>query len=90
MQLPGLMNPDGIRDYISGLLPVTEILEAMRSGFGKNVRPVICGFRPKAYWLCGPSHLIHPTWGTTTFRRALPLPYQISSVFHFLKAALMS
>lgn len=46
MQLPGLMNPDGIRDYISGLLPVTEILEAMRSGFGKNVRPVICGFRP--------------------------------------------
>lgn len=43
MPLLGLMNPDGIRDYISGLLLGTEIQEATKSGFGQNVTPVICG-----------------------------------------------
>lgn len=43
MPLLGLMDPDGIRDYISGLLLGTEIQEAMQSGFGKNVKPLICG-----------------------------------------------
>lgn len=43
MPLLGLMNPDGIRDYISGLLLGTEIQEAINSGFGQDVTPVICG-----------------------------------------------
>ena len=43
MPLLGLMNPDGIRDYISGLLLGTEIREAINSGFGQDVIPVICG-----------------------------------------------
>ena len=43
MPLLGLMNPDGIRDYISGLLLGTEIQEALNSGFGRDVTPVICG-----------------------------------------------
>lgn len=43
MPLLELMNPDSIRDYISGLLLGTEILEAVKSGFGSNVVPVICG-----------------------------------------------
>lgn len=43
MPLLELMNPDSIRDYISGLLLGTEILEAVKSGFGSDVVPVICG-----------------------------------------------
>lgn len=43
MPLLGLMNPDGIRDYISGLLLGTEIHEAINSGFGQDVTPVVCG-----------------------------------------------
>ena len=43
MPLLGLMHPDGIRDYISGLLLGTEIQEAMKSGYGLNGTPVICG-----------------------------------------------
>jgi 2-dehydro-3-deoxygalactonokinase len=43
MPLLGQMNPDSIRDYISGLLLGTEIQEAVKSGFGSNVVPVICG-----------------------------------------------
>ena len=43
MPLLGLMNPEGIRDYISGLLLGTEIQEAIKSGFGDNVTPKICG-----------------------------------------------
>ena len=43
MPLLGLMNPDGIRDYTSGLLLGTEIQEAIHSGYGLNGTPVICG-----------------------------------------------
>jgi len=43
MPLLGLMDPDGIRGYISGLLMGTEIREAINSGFGGNIKPVICG-----------------------------------------------
>lgn len=43
MPLLDLMNHDSIRDYISGLLLGTEIQEAITSGFGLNVTPVICG-----------------------------------------------
>lgn len=43
MPLLNLMNPDSIRDYISGLLLGTEIQEAIKSGFGQHVTPVICG-----------------------------------------------
>jgi len=43
MPLLGLMDPDGIRGYISGFLMGTEIREAINSGFGGNIKPVICG-----------------------------------------------
>lgn len=37
------MNPDAIRNYISGLLLGTEIREAVNAGFALNATPVICG-----------------------------------------------
>ena len=43
MPLLELMSTDSIKDYISGLLLGTEIQEAVKSGFGLNVNPVICG-----------------------------------------------
>ena len=43
MPLLELMNQDSIKEYISGLLLGTEIKEAVDSGYGLNVTPVICG-----------------------------------------------
>ncbi len=43
MPLLGRMDVVAVRDYISGLLLGTEILEAVKSGFGREVTPVICG-----------------------------------------------
>ena len=43
MPLLELMSSEAIRDYISGLLLGTEIQEAVKSGFGHNGNPVICG-----------------------------------------------
>ena len=59
MPLLGLMSNDSIKDYISGLLLGTEIKEAVQSGFGNNVNPVICGTAElvsrykKALEICG-------------------------------------
>jgi 2-keto-3-deoxy-galactonokinase len=59
MPLLELMSPDSIKDYISGLLLGTEIKEAVQSGFGNNVNPVICGTADlvarykKALEICG-------------------------------------
>ena len=59
MPLLELMNPDAIKDYISGLLMGTEIQEAVKSGFGINVKPIICGSTElaerykKALGICG-------------------------------------
>lgn len=43
MPLLELMDPESIRDYLSGLLLGTEIQEAVRSGFEITSTPVICG-----------------------------------------------
>jgi len=54
-----MMKPDAIKDYISGLLLGTEIQEAVKSGYGLNVTPVICGSADlverykKALEICG-------------------------------------
>ncbi len=59
MPLLELMSPDAIKDYISGLLLGTEIQEAVKSGFGLDVSPVICGSADlvkrynKALGICG-------------------------------------
>lgn len=43
MPLLGEMNPDSIKNYLSGLLLGTEIREAVNAGFAMNATPVICG-----------------------------------------------
>ena len=59
MPLLELMNPESIKDYISGLLLGTEIQEAIRGGFGIDNNPIICGAAAlverykKALEICG-------------------------------------